>query len=270
VIRYPAFDPTGQTVEPAKAANGPLLYVTFKPRYSLYLDTEKEAEFIVNAALSPYFGLPLPDSAKPGGSLAFTITPDGTDKPLVRETIAVKDTSKVFKFDLSKLKAGMAAQPLTLTATIQGSSTTYTATSELLFLPDKKNGSVTKIDNLHGGMLFRNAASGGKFEPLLAYGYYSSYDGFLGENDTALIQKYADYGLNGMTPLTQYPQSADAFAFMDKINLKYQYDLREGYKNLTWVEQNVRAARNNEAIYSYWSADEYEYPDPSQEGMPRR
>ncbi len=84
----------------------------------------------------------------------------------------------------------------------------------------------------------------------------ASYDGFLGTNNTADIQRYADWGLNAMTPLTQYPQSAAAFAFMDKIGIRYQYDLREGYMNLTWVEENVRATRNNEGIFSYWSADE--------------
>ena len=220
------------------------------------MDSEKQGEFVVNAALSPYFGSPLPDMTESGATLDFTITLSSTGATLVKDSVALNSTGSLFKFDLSSLKPALTACNVTLTGTVKGSKAKYTAISEVLFLPDKKSGSVTKLDNLHGGMLFKNTASNGKFEPLLGYGFYASYDGFLGKNDTSVIQKYADWGLNAMTPLTQYPQSADAFAYMDKINLKYQYDLREGYMNLTWVEQNVRATRDNEAIFSYWSADE--------------
>ncbi len=60
-----------------------------------------------------------------------------------------------------------------------------------------------------------------------------------------------------MTPLTLYDNSAAAFAYMDKIDMKFMYDLRDGYKNLTFVEKQVTAARDAEAIFAYWSADEY-------------
>ncbi len=93
------------------------------------------------------------------------------------------------------------------------------ATTELLFLPDKPKGggSVTRLDNLHGGMLFKNSASSGGFQPLLPYGFYASYDGFLGNNDTTLIQRYADYGLNAMTPLAQYPPVCRRFRLHGRV-----------------------------------------------------
>ena len=138
----------------------------------------------------------------------------------------------------------------------EGGTPTWTATSEIYYLPDKKNGSVTRLDNLNDGMYFRNSASGHKFRPLLAYGFYASYDGFLADNKTSTIQNYADLGLNAMTPLTIYQNSAAAFAYMDKIGLSFMYDLRDGYKNLTYVRKQVIAARDAESIFAYWSADE--------------
>ncbi len=254
--RYPSFDPGGQTVQPAAVSGAPLLHIQVKPRYSLYVDSEKEGQFVVNAGLSPYYGVALPDLTWPEAKLDFTIRLASTGVTLLSHSVPLNSTGNLLSFDLSAIKPSLEPYNVTLSGTIEGYKTTLAATTELLYLPDKKAGSVTKLDNLYGGMLFKNSASGGKFEPLLPYGFYSSSDGFLGLNDTSLIQKYADWGLNAMTPLTQYPQSAAAFAYMDKINLKYQYDLREEYMNLTWVEQNVRATRDNEGIFSYWSADE--------------
>ncbi|KAK3327262.1 hypothetical protein B0T19DRAFT_157763 [Cercophora scortea] len=263
---YPSFDPGGQTVPPTPVAGAPLLNIQFKPRYSLYLDSEKQAEFIVDAGLSQFHGQPLwtSNTTFPGrankNTLTFSIQLVENDTVLVADTVAVNSTGSLFAVDLSRLTPSLSPIQVILRGAPAGNNgnQTWTATSSLLYLPEKSNGSVTKIDNLHGGLLFRNAASpGGRFEPLLAYGFFSSYDGFLGTNNsTAAIQHYADLGLNAMTPLTIYRDSAAAFAYMDGINLKFMYDLREGYKNLTHVREQALAARDAEAIFAYWSADE--------------
>ena len=213
---------------------------------------------MVNAALSPYYGQALPDITEPNAKLDFEIKLDSTGATLVKDSIAINSTGALYKFDLSPLKVSLDAYNVTLTGTVAGhSSSALRTVSEVRYLPEKTKGSVTKLDNAYGGMLFRNAKTGGKFVPLFAYGYYASHDKFLGEPDAQdRIRKYVDYGLNAMTPLTHYPESAAVFAFMDSIDLRYQYDLRESYKNLTWVEENVRAARDNEGLYSIWNADE--------------
>ncbi|TPX09846.1 uncharacterized protein E0L32_008868 [Thyridium curvatum] len=251
---YPSFNPGGQTVEPPVSPDAPLLYVQLKPRYSLYLDGEAKGQFVVNAGLSQHFGEPFPSSS--ASRLDFSIKIASTGEKLVESHVDVGKTGALFSFDLASLKPQLEAHEVTFEGSLQGHARGYTATTELFYLPDKSSGSVTKLDNLNGGMLFRNGASGNKFRPLLPYGYYASYDGFLGKNDTGEIQKYADYGLNAMTPLTTFPVSTDAFAYMDKIDLPWMYDLRDGYKNLTWVEEEVLKARDGEAIFSYWSADE--------------
>ncbi|KAK3373605.1 hypothetical protein B0T24DRAFT_553079 [Lasiosphaeria ovina] len=259
---YPSFDPGGQTLAPSPAANGPLVHVQFQPRYSLYLESEKHGEVVVNAALSPYHGKPWPStnttSSTSGraNNLIFSINLVEDDAILVQNTVAINSTGNVFRFDLSRLKPSLEPIKLVLYGAPEGGRPTWTATSSLFFLPEKTNGSVTRIDNFNGGLFFRNAASGHRFQPLLPHGFYASYDGFLGNNSTSEIQHYADLGLNSMTPLTIYRDSAPAFAYMDKINLKFMYNLREGYKNLTYVREQVLAAKDAEAIYSYWGTDE--------------
>ncbi|KAK3325588.1 hypothetical protein B0H66DRAFT_129525 [Apodospora peruviana] len=260
---YPAFDPGGQTVPPTPIGGAaPLLDVQFKPRYSLYLDSETQGEFVVNAPLSQFHGSPWKKTGNGTRSdwLIFSIHMTETDDVLVANKVVVNTTGNVFAFDLSRLRRPADLKPIkvVLYAAPEGGDPTWTATSEILYLPEKKNktGSVTRLDNLRGGMWFRNTASDQKFAPLLPYGFYSSYDGFLGNNRTAEIEHYADLGLNTITPLTIYRDSTPAFDYMDRIDLKFMYNLREGYKNLTYVREQVLAARDADAIYAYWSADE--------------
>ncbi|KAH8879649.1 hypothetical protein GQ53DRAFT_800146 [Thozetella sp. PMI_491] len=254
---FPSFDPGGQTVPPTPAPNAPLLYVQLKPRYSLYLAGETQGEFVVNAELSSYFGQPWTNaSAGASNRFVFSINLVKNDDILVENKVTAGSTGNVFAFDLSRLAPSLDPIQVVLYGAPEGGNPTWTATTEVYYLPDKKSGSVARLDNLNGGVYFKNAASGGKFQPLLPYGFFGSYDGFLADNQTSTIQAYADLGLNAMTPLTLYRDEAPAFAYMDKINLKFQYDLRDGYKNLTYVEQQVTAARDAEALFSYWTADE--------------
>lgn len=242
-----------------------MLDVQLRPRYSLYLDSEKTGEFVVNAPLSQFFGKPWPNSTTEGSEqFVFSINLTSNDDPLVENRIAINSTGNVFGFDLSLLTASLDPIQVVLYGGPEGGDPMWTATTELYYLPDKTNGSVTKLDNLNGGMLFRNGASNNKFEPLLAYGFYSSFDGFLRNvtrNDTSVLQHYADLGLNGITPLTNYRDSAVVFDAMNKMDLKFMFDMREYYKNLTMVQEQVIRARDADAIFAYWTSDEYVYPD---------
>ncbi len=273
------------------------------PRYSLYLDSEAQGEFVVRTTLSPYFGQPLPAnvtkrasgnagrSTSAETSLHFAIyLGDDVDhnKVLVRGSASLdfsdgsttKDTLVTFNLT-APLETSLATQNVTLSGWVAApgvqANTTYTAaSSELLYLPETTSGgSVTRLDNAHGGFMFRgNDSASAAFRPFFPYGFYASYDGFLAQatdpaSAAAVIGKYARFGLNAMTPLTQYPQSAAAFAYMADTDVRVQFDLREGYQNLTWVAEQVVAARSNAALFSYWSADE---PDGHQDpfAAPRR
>ncbi|KAM4056264.1 putative glycoside hydrolase subgroup catalytic core protein [Hirsutella rhossiliensis] len=261
----PHFDPGGQTVEPPALPGGPALDVRFKPRYSIYLESETRAEFVVDADVSKWHGQPWPDLGTPGTAPAvhFNISLVSGGGALVADKLVVGSKSNLFAFSLAALQPSLDPYKVLLTGTAEHGAPSITATSELFLLPDKKTGSVTRLDNLNGGILFRSRATGGRFEPFMPYGFYASCDNFLCDRDNlSKIKAYHDLGLNSMVSLTTILDSRPAYEYLDKLDLRFMYDLRSYYKNLTAVRQQVSAVKDFDAIYSYWGSDE---PDGHQD-----
>ncbi|KAL3957513.1 hypothetical protein ACCO45_008091 [Purpureocillium lilacinum] len=262
---YPSFDPGGQAVEPPKLPGGPALDIQFKPRYSIYLESDKQAEFVVNAGVSKWRGQPWPglDAPDTAPKVVFTINLVSNNDVLVSDTLKVGSEQKVFAFNLTGLKPSFDPYQVVLFGATESGAPNVTATSEFLLLPEKTTGSVTKLDNLNGGMLFRSAATGHKFEPFLPYGFYASCDNFLCDKDNIRkIKAYHDLGLNSMVSLTTIFNSRQAYEYLDSLDLRFMYDLRGYYKNLTAVREQVAAIKDFDAIYSYWGSDE---PDGHQD-----
>ncbi|KAI1348369.1 hypothetical protein F5Y01DRAFT_328494 [Xylaria sp. FL0043] len=273
---YPAFEPGGHTVAPP--TNGStFLHVQFKPRYSLYLSTETHASFVVNAALSPWFGGEYVNSTSGGGSsdgegegeepfteLVFSINLAEDDTPLVENKIAINATGVEFEFDLSRLEPRIEPYEVVLFGASVYGDHNYTAVSEVLYLPDNPTGSATKIDNVKGGLLFKNPATGNEFVPLLPYGYYGLYNG---SNDTAASDEFVrDYtssgkGLNAIISLAGFADTNPVYDSMDAQGLHFMFDLRGSYKNLTDTEQRVNTIKHHTSLFAYWTADE---PDGQQ------
>ncbi|KAF2964206.1 hypothetical protein GQX73_g9380 [Xylaria multiplex] len=259
---YPSFEPGGHTVAPP--TNGStFLHVQFKPRYSLYLSTETKASFVVNAALSPWFGEEYANStgvsADPFTELVFSINLVGAEAPLVEGRIAVNATGVEFEFDLSSLEPKMTPYSVVLSGSSAHGDRKYAATSELLYLPDNPEGSATKIDRVKGGLLFKNARTGNEFVPLLPYGYYGLYSG---SNDTAASDEFVrDYtssgeGLNAIISLAGFADTNPVYDSMDAQGLHFMFDLRGSYKNLTETEQRVNTIKHHTSLFAYWTADE--------------
>ncbi|CEJ80875.1 hypothetical protein VHEMI01033 [[Torrubiella] hemipterigena] len=264
---YPSFNPGGQTVEPARLADGPALHIQFKPRYSVYIESENEAEFIVNAAVSEWFGSKWPGLANPATAppVVFTVNMVSNNNVLVSNHVQPGTTGNLFKFNLTSVQPSLEPYQVVLFGAPEAGSPNITVSSEFFYLPEKKSGSVTKIDNLHGGMLFRNSATKGQFQPILPYGFYAQCVGLFCEDDyQARIKAYSDLGLNGMVPLTPITRNPAAFAYMNTLpDMHYMYDLRDYFRNLSLVESQVTAVKDHENIYSYWGTDEpdgWQYP----------
>ena len=259
--RFPSYDPGGQTREPPIIEGGPNLHVQFKPRYSIYLSSESKGEFVVNAEVSSWFGQPWPNltSLATSPKLWFSINLVSSDDILVENSVSLNSMGNVFAFDLTRLKPSFQPYEVVLFGAAEAGEPNITATSQLWYLPEKTNGSVTKLDNLNGGLWFRNPVTNGSFVPLLPYGFYSSGDdSFLSASDNIQkVQAYQDLGLNGIIPLTPIFKNQPVFEYMDKIDLKFMYDLRDYYKNLTAVQEQVSAIKDYDALFSYWGADEY-------------
>ncbi|KAJ4147955.1 hypothetical protein LMH87_002447 [Akanthomyces muscarius] len=262
---YPSFEPGGESTEP-KALPSPALHVQFKPRYNIYLEGETQGEFIVNADISKWYGVPWPKLDAPADAppVVFTINLVANNSVLVSRNVSVGTRDNLFAFNLTGLQPSLEPYKVVLFGATEAGAPNVTATSELHYLPEKKTGSVTKLDNLNGGFLFRNGKTDGKFEPLLPYGFYALCDRFLCADDAKdQIKKYHDLGLTGMVSLSTVFKSRAEYEYMDSLDLKYQYDLRDYFRNLTAVQEQVTAIKDFDAIYAYWGTDEpdgWQYP----------
>ncbi|KAI1365964.1 hypothetical protein F5Y08DRAFT_162822 [Xylaria arbuscula] len=262
---YPSFEPGGHTVAPP-TNDSTFLHVQFKPRYSLYLSTESKASFVVNAALSPWHGDEYVNSTSDGGSsaepfteLVFSINLADDDSPLVQNRIGINTTGAEFEFGLSGLEPRLTPYQVVLFGASVYGDRNFTATSELLYLPDNPEGSATKIDNVKGGLLFKGPQTGSEFVSLLPYGYYGLYNG---SNDTAASDEFVrDYtssgtGLNAIISLAGFADTNPVYDSMDEQGLHFMFDLRGSYKNLTETEQRVNTIKHHTSLFAYWTADE--------------
>jgi hypothetical protein len=247
-----------------------LLFVQVEPRHSIYVSSEKTATFIVDAALSQYHGEPYRNSTQqlgdpdvqPFNDLYFNILLESTDQVLVTNNVSVNSTDNLFDFDISTLKPQLDAYDIVLSGASADGNQTFSATTKLFYLPDKTTGSVTKIDNLNGGLLFRNNATNNEFVPFIAFGFYTSYGGYL-ELSLDNVKKYYDLGYSAIHPVSSYsPNLTVILDYFDELNLPFQYDMRGTYQNLTSVEEEVNLAKDYSTLLTWYTADE---PDGNQD-----
>ncbi|KAL3422015.1 hypothetical protein PVAG01_06171 [Phlyctema vagabunda] len=229
-----------------------------EPRHSIYVDSEITGSFIVDAELSNIHGTPHSNISVSSNSseLDFTIMVESSSEILVQDKININTTNNLFEFDLSQLEARFEAYTIILRAGTGYRNRSYTATTKLFYLPDKTLGSVTKIDNLYGGMLFKNNVTNNEFIPLLAYGFYTNYGGYL---DLSLenVQLYVDMGFNAIHPIPSFsPNLTRIFDYADEVNLLWQYDMRGTYQNLTSVAEQVMLVKDYTSLFAYYTADE--------------
>ena len=256
ICRYPSFNPGGQLQEPNVLGAKYALLTQLQTRYNLYLESEKEGVFLINPTVSQWYGGPWDslDDVSKAPDVEYSIW--AGNSILLNGTAPVGKLTEA-KFDLSQLTPSFDSIELVLQGKSSDGKHGTTGHGEFFYLPEKTTGSVTKIDNLNGGFIFRNSKTNGKFVPILPYGFYSSCDGFLcADNATDEIKAYAALGLTGMIPLTTAKDSPDDYKTFEELDLKFMYDLRSYYQNLTAVKEQVTSAKDFDTIYSYWGADE--------------
>lgn len=261
---YPSFEPGGHTTQPADSGNTNL-YIQVKPRYSIYLDRETKASFVVNAAFSHWYGVPWPPTTSSGtiagspDTIFFSISLT-SGKTLVESSITVNTTGVEYEFDILHIAPSIVPYEVIFEGGFEHGKKLYNATSTFWYLPDNPGGSATKIDNLNGGLLFKSPDTANEFQPLLPYGYYGLYNG---SNSSAasddFVQNYTSKGtgLNAIISLAGFDDANPVYTSMDQQKLRFMYDLRGSYQNLSLVEQHVNTVKNHTSIFAYWTADEY-------------
>lgn len=249
--------PGGFMTQP-EAASSPLLDVQIATRHSIYVDSETTADLIVDAGLSLYHGAVYsPPASAPGDapdSLRFTATVEGN--VLVTGEVPVNSTDNLFQFDLTGLTPSTSASYSIILTGTTSSGSNITAQTELFYLPEKTTGSVVKVDRLYGSLLYRNEASGSVFKPVFPYGYYGSYSGYF--NDTTNIAAFEAAGFNAVNPVADFADSnmTDSIDAMDRVNLLFQYDMRNSFQNLTSVAEQIPLVKDHPSLLTYYTADE--------------
>lgn len=174
----PVVAPGGEFPIPAKSSD-PLLAFRCSPAVKPYLPEDASASqtFIIDA--------PVVDSKIPGAvpidlptrtsgdPLKVTVAVNG--KTLATGSLVANQTTTL-EFSLKDLKPQSKPYDVECTAKY-GSNTTYSAKSQLFYLPTPPDGrSVTKLDQLSGALLAKPATGkGGSFETVFPVGFYTSF-----------------------------------------------------------------------------------------------
>lgn len=115
--------------------------------------------------------------------------------------------SAALPFSLSHMSPRMTPYSLTCTAvTVSSPKQTFTSIpTNLTYLPSPPDhiGSVTKLDLRTGGLLAKRAVIQEPYQPIFPVGFFTSFDGYLNDNDTALeVLKSQGYGFIKRSTLT--------------------------------------------------------------------
>jgi hypothetical protein len=168
----------------------PLLALSFRPRANLYLAGEQYASFIIDAPVSYLNGHDFVNTTfnkqdnftSPFSTLFIDVSVADSGLDLISgQNITINTSNNELGFSLSSLTARLEPYEVVITGASGDGAQFYTATTQLYFIPARTDGgSVTKIDNLYGGLLVQNYLSNStSWTALFPYTFYVSWDGWL-------------------------------------------------------------------------------------------
>lgn len=184
ILRNSSFDPGGW-LEIPKPSSTPLLDLSIRPRTNLYLAGEEYASFIIDAPISYLTGPAFMNASfnkqnnltSPFTTLFIDIAVVESGLVLISgQNITVNTTSNELVISLSGLTPRIEPYDVVITGASGDGAQFYMATTQLYFVPSRTDGgSVTKIDNLYGGLLVQDYLSNStSWTPLFPYTFYVS------------------------------------------------------------------------------------------------
>ncbi|KAF5874220.1 putative glycoside hydrolase subgroup catalytic core protein [Botrytis fragariae] len=240
-----SLDPGGQFKFPEPQYD-PLLYVTIQPRYSIFLESDEEGTFIVDASISHVFG---------GSYTNTTFNTPGSNISTPFTTL-----------DIELYNEESALRSLHLCHFPDGQQT-YAASTSVFVLPSREYGSAVKIDNLFGGLYVQNDKNDWNgWYAIFPNGYYADGSYVTPDNvSLANLEAYAALGFNtinivpdGGLPDQSYPiaQLTEYWDKLDELNLFNLYDMRFAFQNSTRISEQVALWQNRTTLLSWYTADE--------------
>jgi len=245
--------------------------VTVEPRYSIFLESDGEGSFIVNAPISYIFGESFnnvtytsdngaPYVEGPFSTLAIEIVVEDTSALLVSQTVAVNSTGNLFSFSFAGLEARTDPYSISLYGTSVDGNQSYSATTEIYILPSRTDGSAVKIDNLYGGLYVQNKQNNWSgWYPVFPSGFYADAGQIFQSLNNLSI--YKDYGLTSinLVPVDttfNYTILNEFWDVMDEINLLNLYDMRYTFTNTTSVIEQVNMFKDRTTMLMWYTGDE--------------
>jgi len=261
--RNASFEPGGWLDSPARS-DVPLLDLKFRPRMNLYTAADDKGIFIVDAEISYIHGEPLEAKDHDSQSLQIELSVDETQLHL-KYSVPVNTSSNELDFPLQDLVPRFEPYRVTLKAKHQDGTRAYTAITELYHLPERTDGgSITKLDNLYGGLLVQDNTKDSSWSPLLPYSYYVSWDGWL-KKSLSNVKDFKDQGYNIIHIVPNAGLTNEAFNFTeldmfldkcDEIGLWVMYDMRWTYQNLSSVQYQVDRLKSRKSMLLWYTGDE--------------
>lgn len=254
----------------------PLLYITIQPRYSIFLESDENGSFIVDASISHIFGQTYENVScdsrgeppgKPLTTLKYEIFSAETGVPLVSDSVHINSTDNVIGFSLSSFNARLKPYKISFHAKSPDGQQSFTASTKIFVLPSRSYGSAVKIDNLYGGLYVQNALNDWSgWYPVFPNGYYGDGSYLTPSNVTfSRLDTYAAQGFNtinivpdGGAPEQSYP-TAELIRYwdrMDELNLFNIYDMRFAFQNATRISDQVEMWKNRTTLLMWYTADE--------------
>ncbi|KAH7335272.1 hypothetical protein B0J17DRAFT_719811 [Rhizoctonia solani] len=146
---------------------------------------------------------------------------------------------------------------LTCTATAVKSGKTFQHSSTVAYLPPKPDsiGNVVQTDGRTGALL---VPQGDKRVPLLPFGFYTGFGGYLDQNLT-ILDDIKNEGYNFVHPVPTFDNATALELVLDRmeeLGLWLVYDMRWAYKNLSIVHSEVESVKKRKNILTWYTADE--------------
>lgn len=262
-LRNSSFDPGGWFEDPAVSST-PWLRLKAKPRMSIYLDTDKAANVLVDAEVSYYqVGETISESllTTPAQQLHVTLSSEGVS--LGSATLDVGSTNNQVAVALASLSPRTQPYNITVEAVL-ANATTYFTTTSFSYLPYPDSyGSVARLDNLYGGTYAQRGRNSSWLE-IYPYTYYVQWSLYWDAN-VSTLNDFSSQGYNmiHIVPtgtLGDSPFPWDQFQpYLDRaaeLGLWLQYDVLWTPDNLTSMIEQVTKLRTHPSILSWYQSDE--------------
>ena len=179
--------PGGQFPIPTTSET-PLLAFRCSPAFLPYLEDDTNGTIVVETLVTyseMAFTSAISAASASDSSTSLSVSVSISGKDVASASVPLNETAFEIPFSLEGFSPSTSEFDVQCSASTSDGQT-FKANSTLLLLPKRTDGgSVTKVDLRTGAMLVQNSSTG-EFETLFPIGFYTSYDGYLTTNLSAM------------------------------------------------------------------------------------